>query len=140
MKVRLIMISILILGLLLSGCSDTEETDPPQVSNEYELTVSSDGYDVLHVDKVQGYKYAYLTVESDQPLDVWVMPTEEDVDTYLNEEGKYDLYQHLSRRNDDEYFASEEVTTDMHIIVENAGYDVAHVQMWIVQSQEESRR
>lgn len=140
MKVRLIVISILILGVLLPGCTDTEERKAPQVSNKYELTVSADGHEVKHIEKAEGYKYVHLTVNSDQPLDVWVMPTEEDVETYLNEEGQYDLYQHLSRRNDDEYFASDEVTTDMHILVENAGYDVAHVQIWIVQSQYESRR
>ncbi len=140
MKVRLIVISILILVILLSGCTDTEERKPPQISNKYELTVSADGHEIKHIEKAEGYKYVHLTVNSDQPLDVWVMPTEEDVETYLNEEGKYDLYQHLSRRNDDEYFASDEITTDMHIIVENAGYDVAHVQIWIVQSQYESQR
>lgn len=93
-----------------------------------------------HVEKAKGYKYIQLSVNSDQPLDVWVMPTEEDVETYLNEEGKYDIYQRLSRRNDNEYFASAEVTTDMYIIVENAGYDTANVQIWVVQAQYESRR
>ncbi|MFP3910363.1 MAG: hypothetical protein ACOC5L_01215 [Halobacteriota archaeon] len=140
MKLKLIMASILVLGIFLTGCTDTEEKKPPQVSNKYEFTISANGHTVQYVEKVEGYKYVYLTVESDQPLDVWVMPSEEDVETYLNEEGRYEIYQHLSRRNDDSYFSSAEVTTDMYIIVENAGYSTAHVQMWVVQSQYESRR
>lgn len=141
LKLKLIIISILIFGVFLSGCTDEEvQKDPPQVSNKYELTVSADGNQIKHVEKVKGYKYIYLTVESDQPLDVWVMPSEKDVETYLNEEGKYDHYQHLSRRNDDSYFASAEVTTDMYIVAENAGYDTAHVDLWIVQSKYENKQ
>lgn len=141
MRLKLIIISILAFGILLSGCTDEREQEkPPQVSSKYELTVSANGHVIQHVEKAKGYKYIQLSVNSDQPLDVWVMPTEEDVETYLNEEGKYDIYQRLSRRNDNEYFASAEVTTDMYIIVENTGYDTANVQIWVVQAQYESRR
>lgn len=140
MKLKVLTIFILVFGVLIPGCMDVEEKKPPQVSSKYELTVSADGHEIKHIEEAKGYKYVYLTVESDQPLDVWVMPSEEDVEIYLNEKGQYDIYKHLSRRNDDSYFASAEVTTDMYIIVENAGYDTAHVQMWIVQSQYESRR
>lgn len=134
------LLTVLVLVVLLSGCQDVEERQPAQYSHEEEITVSADGYVVKHYEKIEGYENVYLSVESDQPLDVWVMPSEEDVDIYLDEEGKYDLYQDLSRRNDDSYFASDEVNTDIYIIVENAGYATANAKLYVVQSMYKSRQ
>jgi len=121
---------------MFSGCSGNHTQEkPPQISNYESFTVSPSKSHVFYVPKVEGYRYVSITVKSDQKVNVWVMPTNEDVEKFLNKEGKYEYIPHLSRLYDDEYFSSSVVDTDMYVVVTNAGTADAHVEVWVVQSQ-----
>jgi len=122
--------------LILTGCSNNyNQEKPPQIANYESFTVSPSKFHVFHVPKAEGYKYASITVKSDQKINVWVMPTNEDVEKFLDKKGKYEYIPHLSRLYDNEYFSSSVVDTDMYVVVTNAGTSDAHVEIWIVQSQ-----
>jgi len=125
---------LLVVVLLFTGCSGGVEQKKPQILHHEVFTVPPSQYQVFEYPKEEEYKFVSLTIKGDQPLDVWVMPSYEDVEIFLNKEGKYNYYSDLSRWNDDEYFASGIVRTDIFVVVKNVGYSHAHIEMWLVQS------
>jgi len=127
-------ITILFLSLIVTGCTGSAgENIPPSTVAFEKITVSPSKFEILKFEKVEGYRYVYLTVTSNKEINVFVLPSEEDVDGYLNKE-YFEYYPLLSRYNDNEYFAYSIVDTDMWIVITNAAYSTADVELWVVQS------
>lgn len=127
-------ITILILSIVVTGCTGSAEEDiAPSTATFEKVTVSPSKIEILKFEKIEGYRYVYLTVTSNKEINVFVLPSEEDVDGYLNKE-YFEYYPLLSRYNDNEYFAYSIVDTDIWVVISNAAYSTADVEMWVVQS------